>query len=125
MFSSYLRKTMVRLSLALLLVTIAQPTVYGQTGESPQEMKKNALALVREQKIVQSLPIWEQLALATPNDPDVQFNLGFALIAKTNITNDSAQRKALRIRARQAFVRAKALGQKEPVLEALIEGLPE
>jgi tetratricopeptide (TPR) repeat protein len=50
--------------------------------------------------------------------------LGFALIGQAMVTKDPSDRKTLRVRARKAFLRAKELGEKAPVLDALIEGLP-
>lgn len=52
------------------------------------------------------------------------FQLGFALVAQANTTIETADKQALRVRARNAFIRAKELGVGEPIVEALIQSLP-
>lgn len=99
--------------------------VYAQTGESVDELKKKAIELTGQKKYSEALPILEKLAVAEPNDPQTHFHLGFALIAQEKLTKDEAARKALRIRARKAFIRAKELGIKEPMIDALIQNTPE
>jgi len=54
----------------------------------------------------------------------MHFYLGFALIGQANITADDATQRALRIRARNAFIKAKQLGLKEPLVDGLIQGIP-
>jgi hypothetical protein len=73
----------------------------GDTAELLQAFKLNA-----EQKFTEALPLLEQLATKTPNDPDVQRNLGFALLGKAANTTDTHSAKQLRIRARTAFINA-------------------
>ena len=78
-----------------------------------------------ETKYTEALPILEKIAKLEPNDGETQFNLGFALAGQAANTKDDAARKALRVRSRAAFVKAKSLGHSEPRLDALIAGLPE
>ena len=118
------RKLLVTLlTLLFLSVVIASPTP-AQT-EGTAELKRQATALLKENKYTEALPILEKIAAAEPNDGETQFFLAFALIGQATNTKDNAARKALRIRARQAFVKAKALNYDEPKLDAMILGLPE
>ena len=118
------RKLLVTLlTLLFLSVVIASPT-QAQT-EGTAELKRQATALLKENKYTEALPILEKIAAAEPNDGETQFFLAFALIGQATNTKDNAARKALRIRARQAFVKAKALNYDEPKLDAMILGLPE
>ena len=113
------------LFLSLFLLTVFQPApLYAQAGENVKELKQKAEELTKQQKYTEALPLWEKLAAAEPNSPEVHFYLGFSLVAQANITKDEAARKALRIRARNAFIKSKGLGNKEPVVDALIESLP-
>ncbi|MCI0490310.1 MAG: tetratricopeptide repeat protein [Blastocatellia bacterium] len=98
--------------------------LYAQTGESLQEMKQKAAELIKQQKYTEALPILEKLVLAEPDDPENHFHLGFALIAQANVTRDGAARKALSVRARNAFIKSKELGIKQPAIDALIQSIP-
>jgi tetratricopeptide (TPR) repeat protein len=111
------------LTLLLLSVTIAAPS-QAQT-EGIAELKRRASELLKENKYTEALPILEKIAAADPNDGETQFFLAFALLGQAKNTKDDASRKALRVRARQAFVKAKSFNFEEPKLEALIQGLPE
>jgi Tfp pilus assembly protein PilF len=95
-----------------------------QTSQNTAELKQRLSALIKETKYTEALPLLEQLVVAEPNNADMHFHLGFALIATAHNTNDDAARKALRVRARKAFIRAKELNISEPVVTALIESLP-
>ena len=98
--------------------------VSAQTGESIAEMKQKIRELTSQNKYTEALPLLEKLVVAEPNNAQTQFYLGFALIAKANNTNDAAQRVALSVRARAAFVRAKELDVQEPLVDALIDSIP-
>src|SRR5260370_22677361 len=126
MFQSNVLRTATRIALLFVcLSTFCQPMViHAQSGESVQELKQRSAELVKQQKYTEALPILEKLSKAEPNNPETFFYLGFALIAQGHITNDDAARRALRIRARNAFLKSKDLGSKEPVVDALIQSLP-
>jgi tetratricopeptide (TPR) repeat protein len=111
--------------LFLCLSTVWQPmAIHARTGHSVQELKQQSGELVKQQKYTEALPILEKLSIAEPNNPETFFYLGFALIAQGHVTKDDVARRALRIRARNAFLKSKELGSKEPVLDALIQSLP-
>lgn len=98
--------------------------LFAQTGESLQELKQKASELTRQQKYTEALPILEKLAATEPDNAETQFYLGFALIGQANNTQDAAARKALRVRARSAFIKSKELGSQEPMIDALIQSVP-
>jgi tetratricopeptide (TPR) repeat protein len=111
--------------LLFCLSAVWQPmAIVAQSGESIQDLKQRAAELTKQQKYTEALPILQKLAIAEPNDPETHFYLGFALIAQANVTKDDAARKALRVRARNAFIKAKELGVQEPVIDALIQNTP-
>ena len=115
-----------RLVLTMFLSSGWQPVlIRAQTDESVAEWKQKAAALTKQQKYTEALPILEKLAIAEPSNAETHFYLGFALIAQANSTKDAAARKALRARARKAFIKSKELGIKEPVVDALIQATPE
>lgn len=112
------------LVLPLLLLTLSLPaTLRAQGGEDIGVMKQKAAELVKQQKLTEALPLLEKAVAADPDDAQTQFYLGFALIGQANTTKEPATRKALRVRARAAFVKAKELGIREPMVDALIQGM--
>lgn len=110
------------LLLPLLLLALSLPA-YAQGGEDVGALKQRAAELVRQTKYTEALPILEKLAAAEPGDAQTQFYLGFALLGQATNTKEPAARKALRVRARAAFVKAKELGVGEPVVDALIQNM--
>lgn len=125
MSQTTLVKTVARLAFVLLLITaFLQPSLAGaQNGDSVQELKQKAVELIKQQKYTDALPLLEKLATLEPDNPDIHFYLGFALIAQANITKDAATRKALRLRARNAYIKSKELGNEEPLVDALIQSV--
>ena len=114
------------LSTLIVLVLISfSITTQAQTNENVIELRRQASELMKQTKYTEALPLLEKIATLQPEDGETQFFLGFALIGQATITKDAATRKALRIRARTSFVKAKSLGFYEPRLDALINDLPE
>jgi tetratricopeptide (TPR) repeat protein len=111
------------LTLLVLSIVVVSPT-QAQT-EGTADLKRQASGLLKDNKYTEALPLLEKIAAAQPNDGETQFYLAFALLGQAHNTKDGAARKALRVRARQAFVKAKALNFDEPKLDALILSLPE
>ncbi len=110
--------------LFLLSVALAFPVAHAQTGENIAELKSKASALIDKSNYVEALPLLEKIAALDPNDGETQFFLGFALLGQAINTTDDVLRRDLRIRSRNAFIKAKELGYKEPRLDALISSLP-
>lgn len=115
-----------RLGLLLFCLSALGQTapVSAQTGDGLQELKAKAGELIKQQKYTEALPLLEKLAAAEPGDATTQFYLGFALVAQANSTKDAAARRALRVRARNAFIKSKELGNTEQLVDALIQSLP-
>ena len=127
MFGSNVLRIAARFALlCFCLATIGQPTAaYAQAGESVDELKRKSAEFVKRQAYTEALPILEKLSILEPNNAETHFYLGFALIAQANSTKDAALRKSSRIRARNAFIKCKALGSTEPVVDALIQSIPQ
>jgi len=125
MFQYTMVNRVARLALLFICLSILWPpaALYAQAGESVEELRQKAGVLIKEQKYTEALPILEKLLAAEPNNPQIHFYLGFALLAQANVTKDDAAQKELRIRARNAFIKAKELGVKEPVVDALIQSI--
>lgn len=107
-----------------LLVLTQAFFVSAQTGAELDELKAKAASLIDEQKFTEALPILEKVAKADPKDADMQFFLGFALLGQSKNEANAETAKSFRARARAAFVKAKELGVAEPIIDALIQGIP-
>ena len=110
--------------LLALALTFAQ-SASAQT-EDLEQTKKKAAALINDLKYVEAFPLLERIVAAEPDNGEMQFYLGFALIAKANDIDmpDPEARRKLHARARASFVRAKQLGYDKPLVDALITSLP-
>jgi len=111
------------MTILLLLTSFFSPTIC-QTNEGLADLKAQAAALVKQTRLTEALPLLEKIVAAEPQNARMVFNLGFALIAKSMALADGPDRRALRVRARDAFIKAKELKINEPVVEALIQSLP-
>jgi len=110
--------------IAQALTVVSPLRAQPQVSNDPNELKRNSDALVREKRYLEAAPLLEQLIKLGVADAGTHFNLGFGLVAEAATTSDSAKRAALRIRARNEFIQAKVLGEKAPITDAMIEGLP-
>jgi tetratricopeptide (TPR) repeat protein len=119
------RKLPLILFISLCFLIAASSATRAQTDENVDELKRQASELLKQNKYTEALPLLEKISTLHPNDGETQFFLAFALIGQAANTKDDATRKSLRVRARNAFVKAKSLGFNEPRLDALIQGLPE
>lgn len=104
-----------------ITLTILPATLYAQTLP---ELKAQLKALVDAQKFTDALPIAEKIAAAEPNDALTQFYLGFSLIGQGANTPDADARRALRIRAREAFIKSVKLGNDTQFAKGMAEGIP-
>ena len=107
--------------LACLSITVG--SVVAQT-ESIDELKERAIQLMKEIKYVEAVPLLEKIVVAEPKSAEMHYLLGSALLGQAANESDETTRKALRIRARNEFIKAKEFGVSEPNINAMIEGLP-
>jgi tetratricopeptide (TPR) repeat protein len=113
-----------RIAILFLCVAACPLSFYAQTGEELNQLRERATTLFKQIKFIEALPLLERIVTADPTDARMQFYLGFALQAQAYEIKDAEARRALRLRARQAFVKAKELGIEEPVIDALIIAIP-
>jgi tetratricopeptide (TPR) repeat protein len=119
------RTSLVSLLVVLLFcLLVTSAATQAQSNENAAELRRRASELMEQTKYTEALPLLEKLATLQPNDGQIQWWLGFALLGQGTNTKDDAARKALRVRARNAFVKAKSLQYYEPRLDALIQSLP-
>jgi tetratricopeptide (TPR) repeat protein len=114
-----------RLALLVVCLTAAGPCApaRAQAADDLQKLKQKASELIAAQRYTEALPLLEKIGAADPEDAENQFYLGFALIARANVSKDEAERASLRARARTSFLKAKGLGYNKPILDAVIQSL--
>jgi tetratricopeptide (TPR) repeat protein len=119
-------QSLIRGAVRSLLLALVIGGVFGiQAQVSAQsDQRAKAVELMKAQKYTEALPLLEQLVKATPDDGEMQFYLGFALFGQAINTEDKAAAKQMRARARQAFVKAKELGNDSQLVQAMIDGTP-
>jgi tetratricopeptide (TPR) repeat protein len=72
-----------------------------------------------------ALPLFEQLTTVYPKDMVLQERLGMCLAAHAISLTDPDARRQTRLKARQAFLRAKELGDNSNLLQTALSQLPE
>ncbi|HSK30171.1 MAG TPA: tetratricopeptide repeat protein [Candidatus Limnocylindria bacterium] len=110
-------------SLRIALVIGGLVGIQSQVSAQSDQRAK-AAELIKAQKFTEALPLLEELVKATPNDGEVQYYLGFALFGQAINTEDKTAAQQMRARARQAFVKAKELGNDSQLVQAMIDGTP-
>ena len=90
-----------------------------QPGASDQQKRLKAVALFRQGKRLEALPLLEELVQANPQDSELLVDLGASLIEHAaTLTNDDAAAKE-RFRARDLVQKAWQLGNYSPLAENL------
>jgi tetratricopeptide (TPR) repeat protein len=117
------------LRLSVLLLSIAAIAVHS-TNLSAQAGNENstrqrAFELYKQDKHIEALPLFEELALKSPDDRDVLLGLGVCLVSEAATLDDQDAASKERVRARQVLLKAKNLGNTAPLLENLLDMLPE
>ncbi len=97
---------------------------YAQSAGGDENRKK-AFELYKQDKHIEALPLFEELALKSPDDRDVLLGLGVCLVSEAATLDDQDAASKERIRARQVLLKAKKLGSTAPLLENLLQMLPE
>ena len=115
-------------SLLFLLVAVCgffqHSGVYAQSA-GVDNNRKRAFELFNQDKHIEALPLFEELALKSPDDRDVLLGLGVCLVSEAATLDDQDAASKERMRARQVLLKAKKLGSTSPLLENLLQMLPE
>src|SRR5215213_331179 len=109
-----------RLGILVLLLIASFITATAQDNPDRQR----AFALYRDAKYVEALPLFEKLATVNPDDRDVIEAYGLLVLTQTAYLKDAAARKQARARGREFLLKAQKLGANNPLLSAMLEGVP-
>jgi tetratricopeptide (TPR) repeat protein len=112
-------------SICLLCFTLAlAPRMQAQADDSYQTRRAQALALYKNQKLMDALPILEKLHAEKTGDVPVLEALSFATLASSATLTDPAERKRVRAHARKLAEEAKAAGDDSNLLKVVLS-VPE
>lgn len=116
-----------RLHLVLVLcigIAANSTRLSAQTG-GQATTRERAFELFKQEKHLEALPLFEELALKSPDDRDVLLGLGVCLVAESSTLEDEDAAAKERIRARQVLLKARKLGNTAPLLENMLQTIPE
>jgi len=112
------------LLLSIAALAVSSVSLPAQTG-SENTTRQRAFELFKQDKHLEALPLFEELALKGPDDRDVLLGLGVCLVSEAATLDDQDVASKERVRARQVLLKAKKLGSTSPLLENLLQILPE
>jgi tetratricopeptide (TPR) repeat protein len=107
-----------------LLAGIAPPGLFAQGAANYEAEKQRAIKLIENASATEALPILERLSNSNPEDGQLMFYFGFAILAHSNTLKDASARRQSRIRARAAMLKARESGYRSPLLESILEDIP-
>ena len=108
-----------------LAIVFSFARAYAQTTENIADLKQKVAELARQTKYTDALPLLEKIVAVEPDNAEMRFLLGFALVAQANTTKDATVEKQLRVRARNEFIKSKELGNNHPLVDATIQSMTE
>jgi tetratricopeptide (TPR) repeat protein len=111
--------TLLLIGATILVATAAT----AQTPNPATAELERGFQLLQAGKFADAQAIFEKLAAANPNDGQAQFGLGFSLTATSKNIANEVTRRQVRVRARNALLRAKQLGVQNNLLEAGIASI--
>ena len=87
--------------------------------------RSHAFELYQEGKMVEVMPLLEQLAAENPKDVAVIESWGVSILSYAQTLSDVELRKKARIRARSILLKAQALGDTSDLSQTLLRQIPE
>ena len=85
--------------------------------------RQHALELYRQGKMVEAMPLFEQLCAKYPNDNGLWEGWGASTLGYSQTLTDPALRKKTRVLARARLIKAKELGDSSNLLQTLLSML--
>ncbi len=111
----------------LVIVILFSATVSFANAQDDElsALKQKVSKLLEEDKFIDAIPSLERLVKLEPDNAEAYFHLGNGYLALSNGIRDKEAVRQTRIKARNAFVKAKALGSTNKLLDPFIASLPE
>lgn len=96
-------------------------TLAAQSGEDmAKEIIVKALTLYQQERYAEALPYMQILVEAAPDSPEIRFAYGRCLLGTSKQVSNVEEAQKLSAKALDEFVKAKALGSKNPDLDGFI-----
>lgn len=113
-------KFTVALMLLVLSLIVSQKQIFAQQ-EDTAKLKSDAIKMLNGNNIVGAIPLLEKALAALPNDGELNFYMGFALVGRTKISRTDDEKIKDLTEAKQYFVKAKQLGYKNALLDQFLD----
>ena len=115
-------------SFALITLSLALPGLLAAQSETDNTYateRKQAIELYNQNKHLEALPLFEDLAKRNPDDAQVLVGLGACLIDASATVDDQDAAAKQRIRARELLLKAQKLGENSTLVQNLLQVVPE
>lgn len=111
---------LIHLSIAVSLIFFTFIAVTAQTAAEIAEADKKVSELFNQKRFAEAVPYLATLVKAKPDEPELRFLYGFALLAKSKTVDDTDMGKLLSAQALAEFKKAKELGLADDANDKLI-----
>jgi tetratricopeptide (TPR) repeat protein len=122
MYKLLSRSSFARLTICLVLGFVMHAAVAGQ--DNIAELRAKAADLMKQSRMTEAVPVLERILQLDDRDANSYEMLGSALLGLAVNTKDVAEKKTVRLAARQAFIKARDLGNDSNFVKAMIASLP-
>lgn len=119
------RRTVLLSRLLIFTTTFFAPAGVAAEDPTPSPERTHAFQLYQQGKMVEAMPLLEQLAAENPKDITVVELWGASTLSYSQTVADRALRQKARIRARSILLKAQALGDKSDLCQTLLSMIPE
>jgi tetratricopeptide (TPR) repeat protein len=121
-----LRGRLIAVVVVAMLVCTGAPAHAADPRKDPGSLSADAIeadVYFQQGNVIASIPLYERLSKADPDNPFYRTRLAFALMSQAKTSPTGRQRNALVKRARKEAERARSLGDKSPLLEVVLESV--
>lgn len=109
----------------MFALIVATGAAYCEDMPQPNPKREHALDLYKQGKLIEAMPLLEELSADNPRDVAVMESWGVCIFGYSQTLSDSDLRKKARTRARSILLKARELGDKSDLLETLLRDIPE
>jgi len=109
------------LKLGILVLLLLVPVASATAQDDPDRTR--AFQLYKDAKFTEALPLFEKLATAHPDDPQIAELHAILVSTQAVYLKDPDARKQARLRGRELLLHAQKLGANSPLLHSLLESI--
>ena len=110
-------------SMFLLTLVFCSTSLLAQQPDNYAAERERAIVLINEKKYSEALPLLEKLALDKKADGQIHLGIGLANWRLQETIKDKAQWKQTRLKARDAFLKARELGVSIPEIDLMVASI--